>query len=248
MSKMGRFGVVTVITAFTAGFWQGYTLLKMDSASVKQVSPVIDPQIRLEHAKELFGKHYSSSVVRRAEYAAGIESYIFDQVSRGLPSVWKDSARSVTDAIIGEANKSGLDPLFVLAVITRESRLKPEARGRHGEIGLMQLRPCTAEWIAKKTGIEWHGEESLLDPVENIRLGVTYIGHLRKRFDRHSLFYISAYNMGPGKLNQLVKQNVEPREYAGHVMNHYIAFYREIVRLQAQRLQGSVQYRVVANF
>src|SRR5690606_21992361 len=125
-----------------------------------------------------------------------------------------------------EANQAGLDPIFLLSLILRESQLNPEARGRHGEIGLMQLKPSTAEWIAKKADLRWQGEMSLIDPSQNIRLGVAYIQHLRHRYQRHSLFYISAYNMGPKRLQQIVNEKRMPGKYAGQIMDIYTDYYK----------------------
>lgn len=248
MGKMGRFGAIASLMGFTIGFWQGYSHIRSTVAPRSNANLILNSQIRISHAKELFGSHYSGSIVHRAELLTGVEDYILTRVEKDLPAKWKSEARNLTQLIISEAYANGMDPVFLLAVITRESRLKPEARGRHGEIGLMQIKPDTAEWIAKRSNLSWEGDESLLDPCQNIRIGVAYLSHLRKRYDRHSLHYISAYNMGPGRLQQLVKQNIAPKEYAGAVMSLYAGFYKDLVRMQAQRLQGSMQYRLVANF
>src|SRR5687767_4675578 len=52
------------------------------------------------------------------------------------------------------AEKYRVDPLLVKAVIWQESRFNKNAKGRAGEIGLMQIMPMTAE--------EW-GEAQRLD-------------------------------------------------------------------------------------
>src|SRR5512144_2060024 len=45
------------------------------------------------------------------------------------------------------AQRYGIDPALVKAVVWRESKFNPKVRGRVGEIGLMQIRPLTAqEW------------------------------------------------------------------------------------------------------
>src|ERR1043165_6858468 len=50
-------------------------------------------------------------------------------------------------AILAAARKYGVDPALVKAVVWRESWFNPHAKGRKGEIGLMQIREEAAgEW------------------------------------------------------------------------------------------------------
>ena len=55
------------------------------------------------------------------------------------------------------AQRYGVDPLLVRAVVWRESRFRPEARGTKGEIGLMQIQESAAR--------EWADAEGELGPV-----------------------------------------------------------------------------------
>jgi soluble lytic murein transglycosylase len=226
----------------------GMLVLKASMALVNQtpVMPSVNHPARVEHAKELFGPYYRDSVVRRAEYMGGIEKFIAEQVFKGLPGPWKPQSQIIANIIIDQANQAGLDPMFVLALITRESRLNPDARGRHGEIGLMQLKPDTAEWIARKAGLPWQGPVTLKDPAANIRLGLAYLGMLRARYDKHSRFYITAYNMGPANLNRLVKAEVRPFYYAGAVMGIYSQLYGDLVKETMVRVQAGSQVRLAA--
>ena len=55
--------------------------------------------------------------------------------------------RSQDAAIQAAAQRYGVEPALIKAVVWRESKFHAEARGRAGEIGLMQLREETAqEW------------------------------------------------------------------------------------------------------
>jgi soluble lytic murein transglycosylase len=107
--------------------------------------------------------------------------------------------RVYTDIIgenISEA-ASNPDELFILAVIREESRYNPSARSSQGAIGLMQLLPETAEWMAS-TNIT---EAELVDPQKNISIGILYLHYLFSRFD--SPFHVlAAYNGGPNNVKR----------------------------------------------
>jgi soluble lytic murein transglycosylase-like protein len=75
---------------------------------------------------------------------------IYNEIYNSLPRKFKPRATAVTSMIIKESAKHDFDPVLVLAIIKTESSFNPLAIGGVGEIGLMQIRPETAEWIAKK--------------------------------------------------------------------------------------------------
>jgi hypothetical protein len=74
------------------------------------------------------------------------------------------------ELITQEAERKGLDPRLVDAVIKVESDYRPGAIGAAGEIGLMQIRPSTARLL----GFSGTDRE-LAEPATNIRLGVSYL-------------------------------------------------------------------------
>ena len=58
-----------------------------------------------------------------------------------LPAVadWFVDDTKYHDEIVAAARRHGLDPDLVRALIFRESRFNPQARGSRGEVGLMQF-------------------------------------------------------------------------------------------------------------
>ena len=90
----------------------------------------------------------------------------------------------------------GVDKALVFAVIKTESSFNKDAVSNKGAVGLMQLKPSTAEYVAKKIGVS---EYSLLDARDNIRLGVYYLKMLLIRF-RDEKTALCAYNAGEGKV------------------------------------------------
>jgi soluble lytic murein transglycosylase-like protein len=189
----------------------------------QNLEPLSAPLFRFAHvedANEFDGKPQ--------DYA----NFILETVQGSLPEKYRSQARRVAKALIDEANHYGFDPLLLTAVIRQESRFNPEIRGRHGEIGLMQIKPSTARWLAERSGgqvptLEKLGD-LLFDPVFNIRMGTAYLAHLKKKFKGRSQLYVSAYNMGPGNLNLHLKAQVEPRIYSDKVFAQYFALADEL--------------------
>ena len=97
--------------------------------------------------------------------------------------------------IFRECQKHRLDPLLVLAVMERESSFRVKAVSQKGAIGLMQIMPPTGRMIAKSA--------NLFDPLQNTKIGIYYLKILKKRFKQNKILYLTAYNMGPNRLNSL---------------------------------------------
>lgn len=95
------------------------------------------------------------------------------------------------------AQENELAPELVAAVIYTESRFIPDAQSPRGAIGLMQLMPETAQWVAEQQGTT---VKNLRDPEENIRLGTWYLRYLRTRFASPEMA-LAAYNAGHGHVD-----------------------------------------------
>jgi soluble lytic murein transglycosylase len=116
-------------------------------------------------------------------------------------------------AIEANATIYGVDPHLVAAVIRVESKFHAEAVSRKGALGLMQIMPATAEWIAPQIGFTDFQEEMLLDPEVNIRLGTWYLANLAKEFDSRTDVVIAAYNGGRGQVNRWLEEGVWSGKY-----------------------------------
>lgn len=192
---------------------------KKPSLTVKQ------RQVRLIHAKELLGSHYKKSSVRKGESVKKINSLVYSTVKERLSKDYQKKRQKIAQAIIDEAFKYRFDPVFLLSVIQSESSFRPKLHGSFGEIGLMQIKPSTAEWIAKKMNVKYKGADDLYDPVQNIRVGAAFLSYLRDRFDSHAQLYLSAYNMGQRNVDNALEKNIWPKDYVERVMRQYVDFY-----------------------
>lgn len=91
-------------------------------------------------------------------------------------------------------------------MIQAESGFRPQVVSVAGAVGLMQVMPATARISRKK----------LLDPFENVSVGVAYLSYLRTylrgRYQELNPYYlVAAYNLGPAKLDSLLaKKSFRP--------------------------------------
>jgi soluble lytic murein transglycosylase-like protein len=200
------------------------------SFATQERQSLLDRTTRLLHAKEVLGAEYARTGALRSENDLEVRSFVHERTERFLRKAaapFRKKSFAISSAILAESRKHGLDPIFLMAVIENESSFNPQARGPFGEIGLMQLRQATADWIMERTGSRIR---SLEDPVENIKVGAAYLAFLRERFTGDSVWYVSAYNMGPANVWKLARDQKTPTEYRGRVMERYTRLYSELTR------------------
>ena len=100
--------------------------------------------------------------------------------------------------------KYQISPSIILAIIQSESSFRFTAVSNVGAMGLMQVLPGTAKYIAKREHIKSYKKaEDLFDPMINLRVGVAYVSYLRARFG-NSIHYIAAYNLGPNAVTAMI--------------------------------------------
>lgn len=96
-----------------------------------------------------------------------------------------------------------LDAALVKAVVWRESKFDPDARGKAGEIGLMQvMEEASLEWVEAER-IDRFAHEDLFDPKKNLLAGSYYLSKVMKRYlktDNPVIFALADYNAGRGNV------------------------------------------------
>lgn len=103
--------------------------------------------------------------------------------------------------ILEEAERNGLRPELVAAVVKTESDFRPTLISHANALGLMQILPSTGRFM---------GGGDLFNPADNIRTGARYLRYLHQRFDGDETLFLAAYNAGEG--NVLRYQGVPPFE------------------------------------
>jgi len=97
----------------------------------------------------------------------------------------------------------GVKSALVASVANVESSFDEEAISNKGAVGVMQLIPSTAQWIANKIGVEFSNEK-LLQGEFNLQLGAYYLAYLIDYFKNEKLG-ICAYNAGQGNVSSWLK-------------------------------------------
>ena len=99
---------------------------------------------------------------------------------------------------------------LVHAIIRQESAFDVNAKSPVGASGLMQLMPATAKETAGKIGVAHQQSWLTQRPDHNILLGSYYINQMLRRFDNSYPLAIAAYNAGPGRVNQWLREIGDP--------------------------------------
>ncbi|MBL7715405.1 MAG: transglycosylase SLT domain-containing protein [Bdellovibrionales bacterium] len=121
-----------------------------------------------------------------------------------FPKAW---IPRLANHLLDLCRKHQFDPALILSVIRVESAFKVKARSPVGAMGLMQIMPATAFFVAKTNGIHFPRARALEDPFTNLTIGINYLAHLRNKYSEVSPYYqFAAYNMGPARLDQLRRE------------------------------------------
>ncbi|MBI5886222.1 MAG: transglycosylase SLT domain-containing protein, partial [Deltaproteobacteria bacterium] len=106
------------------------------------------------------------------------------------------------------------DPYLIASVMREESAFNPDALSRAGAMGMMQLMPSTARFIAKRTGAPGFTDSELLTRRTNILLGSRYLDYLLGLFNGNVIYAVAAYNAGPGAVKDWTRRlPLEPDEF-----------------------------------
>ena len=122
---------------------------------------------------------------------------------------WLAAGRySAYDAMIADAaEKRGLDPRLVKAIVWRESGFDPSRVGTSGERGLMQVREAAARDWAKAEKIETFVPTDLFDAKTNLDVGTWYFKRALERWKQKAdavPFALAEYNAGRVRVDRWI--------------------------------------------
>ncbi|MEM9951464.1 MAG: tetratricopeptide repeat protein [Chloroflexota bacterium] len=139
-----------------------------------------------------------------------------------------------------QAQSYGFDPLLMLGLIRQESLFNPNATSFANAMGLAQVIPSTARYIAGELNWQDFTENDLYRPYIGIAFGAFYLDEQLRLFGGNQGAALAAYNAGPGytldwfnlsggDIDSLVSTITfdETKRYVQRIYSHY-TIYREL--------------------
>jgi soluble lytic murein transglycosylase len=106
-----------------------------------------------------------------------------------------------TSVIRQQAAAKHLDPALIAGVIYAETRFDPR-NSAAGAIGLMQVMPQTAEFLARRSGATTFTTADLDEPAVNIAYGSYYLRYLIDEYHGNVTLALAAYNGGESNVDR----------------------------------------------
>jgi soluble lytic murein transglycosylase len=113
------------------------------------------------------------------------------------------------DMIADAAEKNGVDPLLLKAIVWRESQFHPHKTGASGERGLMQVSEAAARDWARSHKVESFQPTDLFSPRTNLEIGSWYLKQKLIRWgakDDPVPFALAEYNAGGRRVDRWVAE------------------------------------------
>lgn len=157
-------------------------------------------------------------------YERGSFGYVHDVLKENRTGLGSLEEFKLAEVIFIESVSHKLDPLFVLALIKTESTFYNWSKSFGGAVGLMQILPSTGQEVAAELNLNWKGEETLLNPYLNVKMGVHYFSYLRERYNDDTIATLAAYNIGPGYFDSREPYDDAGARFATKVLRNYRHF------------------------
>ncbi len=160
----------------------------------------------------------------------------------GGPALLETRPRAYEWLVVPAANRYGLDPNLLLAVMRVESAYQKHIVSYAGAVGLMQIMPRTGQLIAHALGEDDFTPADLLDPQLNVEFAAWYLSSLIRRFDGRLPLAIASYNGGPHNVRRWIQESADgtpvdvlleqipftqTHRYVRKVLVHYEAYRRQ---------------------
>ena len=107
-----------------------------------------------------------------------------------------------------------VDKFLAVSVMKVESNFNENAYSGSGAVGLMQLMPETADWIAYCLNDNPPTFDEMHDCETNIKYGIWYLSELNEEFYGNEVLTLAAYNAGRGNVQHWMQENGWNRNFS----------------------------------
>ncbi len=111
------------------------------------------------------------------------------------------------DKVEENAARYRVDRFLAISVMKVESNFVESATSKSGAVGLMQIMPETAHWIATCLDEKPPSIKQLHNCDTNIKYGIWYLSELEYEFFDNDVLALAAYNAGRGNVRHWIETN-----------------------------------------
>lgn len=186
---------------------------------------------------------------------AADRTVLLHDFSLRYPSPYRDSLQ-------GNIQENKLDEAWVYGLMRQESRFVTQAKSNAGAVGLMQVMPATARWVAQRLGIKDYRKVLVSQLDTNLKLGTYYMKNVLSTLGNNPVLASAAYNAGPARARQWQADTPlegaiyvecipfdETRDYVKKVMSNTVYYARVFghASLSLKQRLGMIDGRAAAN-
>ena len=173
----------------------------------KRVVKLVELDMRPE-SRARVGLHRARPVRRRALLLAADHARRVGLYDRAINAAERTQARHdyalrylapYRNEFEAAAKANDVDVAMLYGIARQESRFIPDIVSSAGAVGLMQLMPGTARWVAKQLARTDYRPAQIGDAELNTQFGAYYFKYWLERLDRMPALAAAAYNAGPGR-------------------------------------------------
>lgn len=196
------------------------------------------PEVMEDKRRQLMGSAYGSVVVSAVkagdlDYAKKVlDAHGEDMDAKTMLTLQETVSNGLDERTGVDAAKRAIERLSTRITLPEQQNvafevlLETESGKKHfdsngnvveskkGALGIAQVMPRTAPEAARLAGLEWSEDRYRNDPDYNRKIGQAYFQHMLKLFDYDVAKAYAAYNGGPTRLGNVLR-DVEKPENAG---------------------------------
>jgi peptidoglycan lytic transglycosylase len=105
-----------------------------------------------------------------------------------------------------------IEPAVVYAIARQESTFNQKTVSSARAMGLMQVTPDAARYVAKKFGASYDEKRLLSDQTYNVQLGAAELGDLYLGYRGSHILTFAGYNAGKGRVKEWIEKYGDPRD------------------------------------